>query len=277
MNILDELANTARERVKKDKENIPLEKMKTFAEAAANLCDAPGDLGYTTVKPRSGADFYDAIRREGLSFICEIKKASPSKGIIDPEFDYLKIASDYEAAGADCISCLTEPSRFLGSDEIFKEVRSHVNTPMIRKDFTIDEYQIYQAKAMGANCVLLICSLLDEKTLSKYLKLCEKLDIAALTETHDEDEIKKAVSAGAEMIGVNNRNLKDFSVDFKNAEKLRGLIPGGTLYVAESGVKSIDDLKLLKDIGADAVLMGEVLMRTEDRIARLNEFKAAVM
>ena len=272
MNILEELANTARERVKKDKESVSLERMKEFAREMTNASDVACSVG----SAYSGKAFYDAVSREGLSFICEIKKASPSKGIIDPEFDYLKIAADYEAAGADCMSCLTEPSRFLGSDEIFKSVRAAVKTPMIRKDFTIEEYQIYQAKAMGANCVLLICSLLDEKTLSEYLKICDELGLAALTETHDGEEIKKAVSSGAKMIGVNNRNLKDFSVDFENAAKLRDMIPAGTLYVAESGVKSVDDLKLLNSIGADAVLMGEVLMRAEDRIARLNEFKAAV-
>ena len=276
MNILDELANAARERVKKDKENVSLEKIRELAEKAAEPGDTSGDFGCAATKLRGGTRFYDAVRREGLSFICEIKKASPSKGLIDPVFDYQKIAADYEAAGADCISCLTEPTRFLGSDEIFKEVRSLVDTPMIRKDFTVDEYQIYQSKAMGADCVLLICSLLDEKTLSGYLRLCDEIGLSALTETHDEEEIRKAVSAGARMIGVNNRNLKDFSVDFKNAERLRDLIPKGALYVAESGVKSVEDLKLLKEIGADAVLMGEVLMRADDRIAKLKEFKAAV-
>ena len=262
MTILDELALTARERVKKDKEKIGVKEMCSLA-----LKD---DLN-------EGSAFYDAIKKEGLSFICEIKKASPSKGIIDPVFDYMSIASDYEKANADCISCLTEPSRFLGSDEIFKEVRAKVKTPMIRKDFTVDEYQIYQAKAMGANCVLLICTLLDEKTLSSYLKVCEELNLAALTETHDEEEIKKAVAVGAKMIGVNNRNLKDFSVDFDNAARLRELIPRDALYVAESGVTTCDDVKVIKKIGADGVLMGEALMRAWDRVQALNDFRNAIL
>ena len=258
MTILDELALTARERVKKDKEKIDVKEMCSLA--------LKQDLN-------PGSAFYEAIKKEGLSFICEIKKASPSKGIIDSIFDYMSIADDYEKAEADCISCLTEPSRFLGSDEIFKAVRAKVKTPMIRKDFTIDEYQIYQAKAMGANCVLLICTLLDEKTLSSYLKICEEMNLAALTETHDEEEIKKAVAVGAKMIGVNNRNLKDFSVDFENAARLRELIPKDTLYVAESGVTTRDDVKVIKNIGADGVLMGEALMRASDRVKTLKDFR----
>ena len=262
MTILDELALTARERVKRDKEKIGVKEMCSLA-----LKD---DLN-------TGSAFYEAIKKDDLSFICEIKKASPSKGIIDPKFDYMAIATDYEKADADCISCLTEPSRFLGSDEIFKEVRAKVKTPMIRKDFTVDEYQIYQAKAMGANCVLLICTLLDEKTLSSYLRVCEELDLAALTETHDAEEIKKAVSVGAKMIGVNNRNLKDFSVDFENAARLRELIPSDILYVAESGVVSSEDVKTVKKIGADGVLMGEALMRATDRVKMLESFRNAIL
>ena len=247
--ILDTIADYARERVKRDREAFPLPRE---------------ELG-----KGNGEAFYNAIRAPGLRFICEVKKASPSKGIIDPVFDYLAIAKAYEAAGADCVSCLTEPKWFLGSDKIFTDIRKTITTPMLRKDFTVDEYQLYQARTMGADCVLLICALLDTATLANYLGICETLGLAALVEAHDENEIASAVSAGAKMIGVNNRNLKDFSVDFSNAARLRDLIPPGTLYVAESGVKTPEDTALLRSIGADAALIGETLMRAPDKRAAL--------
>ena len=204
-----------------------------------------------------------------------MKKASPSKGIIAPDFPYAAIAKDYEAAGADCISCLTEPKWFLGSDKIFTEIRSEVKIPMLRKDFTVSPYQIYQAKVMGANTVLLICSLLDTAALAEYLMLCEELRLAALTEAHDEEEIDRAVRAGAAVIGVNNRNLKDFTINFSNAARLRDRIPPECIYVAESGVKGAEDIGFLKKIGADAALVGEALMRTEDKRAMLRAMKEA--
>ena len=252
--ILDAIADYARERVKRERELFPLE--------------APPGKG-------NGEAFYNAVRAPGLRFICEVKKASPSKGIIDPVFDYLSIAKAYEAAGADCVSCLTEPKWFLGSDKIFTDIRSVISTPMLRKDFTVDEYQLYQARAMGADCVLLICALLDTATLANYLGICETLGLAALVEAHDENEIASAVSAGAKMIGVNNRNLKDFSVDFSNAARLRDLIPSGTLYVAESGVKTPEDTALLRSIGADAALVGEAFMRARDKSAALAALREA--
>ena len=184
--------------------------------------------------------------------------------MISPDFPYMKIAGAYERAGADCISCLTEPEYFLGSDRIFREIRSAVSLPMLRKDFTVSAYQLDQARLMGANAALLIVSLLDESTLAAYLERCEELGIAALVETHDEEEIRRAVSAGAKIIGVNNRNLKDFSVDFDNAARLRDRIPAGCVYVAESGVKTPADVERLQQIGADAALVGETLMRAND-------------
>ena len=259
MTILDQLAGHARERTAADKEKLSLSALKSL----------------TAEMPGNGQAFYDAVGRPEMSFICEIKKASPSKGIIDPIFDYRQIAREYAAAGADCVSCLTEPKWFLGSDEIFREVREIVKAPMIRKDFVIDEYQIWQAKLLGADCVLLICALLDTETVSRYLGLCEELGLAALVETHDEAEIRSAVSAGARMIGVNNRNLKDFSVDFSNAGRLRDLIPAGCLYVAESGVKTPADTAVLKAIGADAILVGEMLMRANDKTAMLAAMREA--
>jgi indole-3-glycerol phosphate synthase len=257
--ILDTIAAHARERVWADSEVNCLGVMQAMARQG----------GYG-----KGKAFTDALRKPGMSFICEVKKASPSKGVIAKNFPYLDIARDYEKAGVEAISCLTEPKWFLGSDQIFTEIRHEVSTPMLRKDFTVDEYQLYQAKVMGANAVLLICAILDTATIARYLAICHDLGLAALVEAHDEQEIASAVSAGAEIIGVNNRNLKDFSVDFSNAARLRDRIPPNCLYVAESGVYRPEDVAALKAIGADAVLMGEVLMRSPDKgtmLARLRE------
>ncbi len=226
-----------------------------------------------TLGKGKGEAFLSALGKPGISFICEIKKASPSKGLISPDFPYLKIAEAYEQAGADCISCLTEPEYFLGSDDIFREVREKVNLPMLRKDFTVCEYQLDQARVMGANAALLIVSLMDEKMLAAYLEHCEELGIAALVETHDEEEIRKAVSAGAKIIGVNNRNLKDFSVDFGNAARLRDRIPPECIYVAESGVRTPEDVRRLRQIGADAALIGETLMRAADPAETLKSLR----
>ena len=227
--ILDELAAHARERVAADKAKIPLEDMKAQAEAL----------------PQGDFRFEKALSGKNCAFICEVKKASPSKGIIDPVFDFEKIAQSYEQAGADCVSCLTEPKWFLGSDEIFKKVRGIVTKPMIRKDFTVDEYQIYQAKVLGADAVLLICTLLDTEIIRDYIGICDKLGISALVETHDAQEMQSAVRAGARLIGVNNRNLKDFTVDLGNAARLREGAPAGTVFVAESGVSSPADAAAL--------------------------------
>lgn len=208
-----------------------------------------------------------------MSFICECKKASPSKGLIEPDFRYLEIAREYEAAGADCISVLTEPKWFLGSDEYLKEIAKTVSIPCIRKDFTVDEYQIYQAKTLGAAAVLLICSILSEVQLGEYIKICDSLGISALVEIHNEKEAGMAVRAGARIIGVNNRNLKDFTVDTANSKKLRDRIPDDIIFVSESGVKSTDDIRAIREIGADAVLIGETLMRADDKKAKLDELR----
>ena len=257
MSILDELAAHARERVLADSENMSLDILQA-------MCREKGRA--------NGARFYDALKKGDLSFICEVKKASPSKGVIARDFPYLDIARDYEAAGADCISCLTEPKWFLGSDDIFREIRAAVSTPMLRKDFTVSDYQLYQSRLMGADCVLLICALLDTKTLAQYLAVCDELGLSALVETHDADEIRSAVAAGAKIIGVNNRNLKDFSVDFSNAARLRDLIPPEAVYVAESGVQSTQGVAALRSIGADAVLIGWPEVDAED-VVELDEEK----
>ena len=258
--ILQAIAAHARERVAAEEEETSL-------DALQAQCRALGRAG--------GAPFRAALERPGLSFLCEVKKASPSKGVIAPDFPYRDIARDYQAAGADAISCLTEPKWFLGSDQIFREIRGAVSLPMLRKDFTVDEYQLYQARLMGADCVLLICALLDTDELARYLGICEELGLDALAEAHDAGEIASAVSAGAKIIGVNNRNLKDFSVDFSNAARLRDQIPPGVLYVAESGVRAPEDVSALKRIGADAVLVGEALMRAPDRGAMLSALREA--
>jgi len=260
MNILERLANSARSRVKQAKESVSSEDIK--------------DKAYSVKKGEF--EFEKALKKTGLSFICECKKASPSKGIIAQEFPYLKIAKEYEEAGADAVSVLTEPTEFLGSDKYLEEIAQSVNLPCLRKDFIIDEYMIYEAKIWGAKAFLLIVSLLSEEELKNYIKIGDSLGMSALVETRDEIEIKRAVDAGARIIGVNNRNLKDFSVDVTHSAKLIELIPQNTLFVAESGIKTSSDVKKMQDIGADAVLIGEALMLAKDKSAKLKELKGEI-
>lgn len=257
MTILDQLADHARERTRQQKENMPLQVIK---EQALSL-------------PKGTFAFENALKKPEISFICECKKASPSKGLIAPQFPYLQIAAEYEAAGADCISVLTEPKWFLGSDEYLKVIAKEVSIPCLRKDFTVDEYMIYEAKLLGASAVLLICSILSQAQVRAYIELCDTLGLSALVETHDEAEVQMALHAGARLMGVNNRNLKDFSVDTENSRRLRELIPPEVLFVSESGVKSGEDVARLRKIGADAVLIGETLMRAPDKKAKLAELR----
>ena len=260
MTILDELAAYARERVAEAKKETPLEALR---QRALSL-------------PKGDFTFEYALKKPGVSFICECKKASPSKGIIAPDFPYLEIAKEYEAAGADCISVLTEPKWFLGSDRYLEEIALSVSLPCLRKDFTVDAYMIYEAKLLGASAVLLICSILSEEALRQYIGLCDELGRSALVEAHDGEEVGMALRAGARMIGVNNRNLKDFSVDTDLSRRLRALIPPEVIFVSESGVKTPADVKLLRETGADAVLVGETLMRAPDKAAKLAELRGAV-
>ena len=257
MTILDQLADYARERVAAAKKNISAEDVKRLALEL----------------PKGKFEFEKALRKDDIAFICECKKASPSKGIIAEDFPYLEIAKQYEAAGADCISVLTEPKWFLGSDEYLREIAANVSIPCIRKDFTVDEYMIYEAKLLGAKAVLLICSILSQQQISEYIGICDELGIAALVEAHDEAELRAAVAAGARIIGVNNRNLKDFSVDTGNSRRLRELAPEDVSFVSESGVKSAEDIRLLRESGVNAVLIGETLMRAADKKAKLAELK----
>jgi len=257
MTILDELAGYAAERVKKAEQLISPDEIK---ERALEL-------------PKGNFAFENALKKSGLSFICECKKASPSKGVIAEDFPYIEIAKEYEAAGADCISVLTEPKWFLGSDEYLREIAQTVSVPCLRKDFTVSEYQIYEAKLLGAQAVLLICSILPAEQIKKYIGICDLLGISALVEAHRDSEISAAVSAGARIVGVNNRNLRDFSVDTDNSRRMRALVPKDILFVSESGVSTAEDIQKLRETGADAVLIGETLMRAADKKAKLSELK----
>lgn len=257
MTILDELAESAKKRTAEARKKISLEEIK--AEALR--------------LPKGNFTFEKALRKQDIAVICECKKASPSKGLIAPNFPYLEIAKEYELAGADCISVLTEPSRFLGNDAYLKEIARSVSIPCLRKDFTVDEYMIYEAKLLGAKAVLLICSILNQQQVKDYIEICNTLGMSALVETHDENEVVAAIDAGARIIGVNNRNLKDFSVDTENSRRMRALVPRDIIFVAESGVKSARDVALLREIGADAVLIGEALMRAENKQKMLRELR----
>ena len=255
--ILDRLADHARERVEEAKRRQPL----------AEIRQRASDM------PKGNFAFENALKKSDIAFICECKKASPSKGLIAPEFPYLSIAREYEAAGADAVSVLTEPKWFLGSDKYLKDIAEAVSIPCLRKDFTVDEYMIYEAKLLGASAVLLICSILSEEQIKEYIGICDGLGLSALVEAHDGEEVEIALRAGARMIGVNNRNLKDFSVDTENSRRLRQMIPPEVLFVSESGVGCAEDVSSLRGIGADAVLIGETLMRAADKKAKLRELK----
>lgn len=258
--ILERIAADKRIQVEEEKMEISLEQMKEKA--------------FATIDSLPAFIFEETLKEAGISFICEVKKASPSKGVIAEDFPYVQIAKDYERAGASCLSILTEPKYFLGCDRYLQEIRKAVGLPILRKDFTIDFYQIYQAKVLGANAVLLICSLLDEAFIKEGIDICDRLGLTALVETHDEAEIQMAVNAGARVIGVNNRNLRDFSVDISNSARLRKLAPEGTVFVAESGIRDRADVRALEEADINAVLIGETLMRAGNKTAKLNELKS---
>lgn len=260
MTILDELAAYAQERSAAAQAIHPLTEVRSVALSL----------------PKGNFAFEKALKKDDIAFICECKKASPSKGLIAPDFPYLQIAKDYAAAGADAISVLTEPKWFLGSDEYLRQIAAAVKLPCLRKDFTVDAYMIYTAKLLGASAVLLICSILSETQLNEYIARCDELGISALVEAHDEHEVSTALRAGARIVGVNNRNLKDFTVDTANSRRLRELIPRDIVFVSESGVRSAADVAALRQIGADAVLVGETLMRAPDKATKLAELKGVL-
>lgn len=221
----------------------------------------------------TGFPFEKALSAKGISFICECKKASPSKGLIAENYPYLSIAKEYEQAGASCISALTEPKWFLGKNEYLRQIAQAVSIPCIRKDFIVDAYMIYETKLLGASALLLICSLLPTQTLKEYIGICDRLGLSALVEAHDEAEINSAIEAGARMIGVNNRNLKDFTVDINNSGRLRTLVPENILFVSESGITCRADVASLERAHVDAVLIGETLMRSCNKKAMLDDLK----
>ena len=260
MTILDQLADYARLRVEEAKKLLPPEELHRQALSL----------------PKGDFPFEKALQKDGISLICECKRASPSKGLIAPEFPYLQIAKEYEAGGADCISVLTEPKWFLGSDQYLREIAGAVSVPCLRKDFTVDKYMIDQAKVLGAAAVLLICAILTEEQIKAYLSLCDELGLSALVEVHDERETKTALRAGARIIGVNNRNLKDFSINPDNSRRLRAMVPREVLFISESGVKGPEDVAKLRQMGADGVLVGETLMRAQDKKVALAELRGGV-
>lgn len=261
--ILDRLAEYAGTRVIEKKKAVPMEELR---EQALSM---PADLS-----PETGFPFERALSGLGMHFICECKKASPSKGLIAPDFPYLEIARDYEAAGASAVSVLTEPKWFLGEDRFLREIAAEVGIPCLRKDFTVDPYMIYEAKLLGASAVLLICAILEDRQLREYLELAHSLGLSALVEAHDAQEVRRAVEAGARIIGVNNRDLRTFTVDLQNSVRLRELIPPDRIYVSESGIRNAEDVGVLFRNGTNAVLIGETLMRSADKGAQLRELRS---
>ncbi len=255
--ILDTIAASTRQRVEAAKAAVSPKAMKQRALAL----------------PAGSFAFEQALRKPGLSFICEVKKASPSKGLIAPDFPYLDIARDYEAAGASAVSVLTEPVYFQGLDSYLTEIKTVCRLPLLRKDFTVDSYQLYEAKTIGADAVLLICALLDTQTIRRYIRICDELGLSALVEAHTEQEVMAALEAGARIVGVNNRDLQTFEVRLETCEKLRPLVPPGVLFVAESGIQTSADIRRLHRAGVDAVLIGETLMRSPDRQAALRDLR----
>ena len=256
--ILEEIAERTKVRVAEQKKKVSLEEIKTKAlEMDAN----------------TGFPFLKALQQEDISFICEVKKASPSKGLIAPDFPYVEIAKEYEEAGAAAISVLTEPYYFQGKNEYLEEIVKNVKIPVLRKDFTVDEYMIYEAKTIGASCVLLICAILDLPTLKKYLDLAHSLGLSAIVEAHDEEEVKMALESGAKIIGVNNRDLRTFTVDINNSARYRKMVPEDIVFISESGIKTAADIQKLRENGTNAVFIGETFMRSADKKAALKELR----
>ncbi|MCD7811093.1 MAG: indole-3-glycerol phosphate synthase TrpC [Ruminococcus sp.] len=259
--ILDDLVAATAKRLQTVKSNAPIDEVKKAAEAVKNI------------RVREDFPFKRALSKDGLSFICEVKKASPSKGIIAEDFPYLDIAKSYEAAGADAVSVLTEPDYFKGSTEYLREIAAEISLPCLRKDFIIDEYMIYEAGALGASAVLLICAILSDSQLKEYLELAHYLGMSALVETHSPEEAERAAACGAEIIGVNNRDLRTFEVDLHTTENVAAAIPREKILVSESGIHSADDIAFVRGAGADAVLIGEAFMRAENKAELMNRFR----
>jgi len=268
--ILDKIIKSTEKRLEDKKNNLSIEDLKNKI-----------DSNKMNLKKDSNHDYFEkTLRNDDISFICEVKRASPSKGMICQDFDPVKIATEYELGGASAISVLTEPHFFKGSDDYLKNVVANVNLPILRKDFIIDEYMIYEAKLLGAHAVLLIASILNKAELKKFIKLSHRLDICPLVEIHSLNELEIAISAGAKVIGVNNRNLKDFTVDINNTIYLQKHIPEDIrkdiVFISESGIKTPEDVKLLKCNNIDAVLIGESLMRSENKKLAIDNLKSLI-
>lgn len=262
MNILEEIAAKTKERIQKEKSQISIQELIRQIESGEG-------------KNHSERTFLEALKKEGMSYICEVKKASPSKGLIAPDFPYVEIAEEYESAGASAVSCLTEPFYFQGSDRYLKEITREVSIPVLRKDFTVDEYMLYQAKSLGASAVLLICAILEDAQLAAYGELARELGLDALVEAHDEHEVDRALNCGARIVGVNNRDLRTFQVDMNNSIRLRRMAPEDVVFVSESGIRTPEDIRLLYENQVDAVLIGETLMRSPDKKAALETLNGA--
>lgn len=265
MSTLNEIAARTKERIAEEKFKFPLREL---------ISQQNSDLAKHAEEKIS---FLEALKKPGMSYICEVKKASPSKGLIAPDFPYLDIAKEYEQAGASAISCLTEPFYFQGADRYLQEISQAVNIPVLRKDFTVDEYMLYQAKAFGASAVLLICAILDNSQLKAFGELAQELGLDALVEAHDQWEVDRALNLGAKIVGVNNRNLHDFTVDMGNSIRLRNMAPADTVFVSESGIKTVEDIRILYENQVDAVLIGETLMRSPDKKAALGVLNAGIV
>ena len=261
-NILEEIAARTRERIAKEKSDI------SVSELENQIQEVNKNAGQKIT-------FLQALKKDGMSYICEVKKASPSKGLIAPDFPYLTIAKEYEQAGASAISCLTESFYFQGADQYLREIAAAVKIPVLRKDFTVDEYMIYQAKSLGASAVLLICAILDDGELRAYRQLAKELGLDALVEAHDEYEVDRALNLGAEIVGVNNRDLRTFQVDMNNSIRLRKMAPDNVVFVSESGIRTPEDIRLLYENKVDAVLIGETLMRSPDKKAALESLNGS--
>lgn len=256
--ILDIIVEKTKERVDEQKKICPLEVLKKEAKGCVAERVFP---------------FEETLKSDEITFICEVKKASPSKGVIAENFPYCRIAREYEEAGAGAISVLTEPSFFLGKDEYLKEIKQEVRLPLLRKDFVVDEYMIYEAAVMGADVILLICAILSDQQMKSFFTLADSLGLSVLFEVHDEIEVRRALKAGARIVGVNNRNLRDFSVDLNNSIRLREFVPESVLFISESGIRSAEDIRVLKEAGVHGVLIGETLMRSTDKRKAIEELR----
>ena len=259
MNILNQIINETRKTVEEQKLKYPLEKVRELAEQQV-----------TKAEPHR---FYKALDSPQIGIIAEVKRASPSKGVICRNFDPVLIADEYGKGGANAISVLTEEKYFQGSITYLSQIAQKVSLPILRKDFIIDNYQIYEAAVNSASAVLLIVAALSEEQIRDYLNLIHTLKMDALVEVHNHNELEKALKTGANIIGINNRDLKTFKTNLQTSIDLVKAIPNGILKVSESGIKSRKDVIQLQDAGFDAVLVGEILMRQTDRTAFLHKLR----